>query len=145
MFCADTQQAQPNIAQETNSIPESYQAKVLSLLSCIKTQNDQIISLLKHTGTLKGTLKPELKFPIQNADELNTIEPLLEKKENYDNLVSYMRTFGGRDISSKVSRIMKFCFTDQLAEQYNFYGKRSNKKPFCKLRLRECIVGKFNI
>lgn len=30
---------------------------------------------------IKGTLKPELKFPIQNTDELNTIiEPLLEKK-----------------------------------------------------------------
>ncbi|XP_047986901.1 uncharacterized protein LOC125238336 [Leguminivora glycinivorella] len=117
-----------------------YQTKVLSLLTCIKTQNDQIISLLKHTGTSKGSLKPEFKFPIQNADELTTTELLIEKKENYDNLVSYMRTIGGRDIASKVSRLMKFCFTDQLAQQYNFYGKRSNKKPFCQLRLRDCIV-----
>lgn len=71
-----------------------YQAKVLSLLSCIKTQNDVLISLLKQqqSSTLKGSLKPELnlKFPTHNADELNsTIEPLLANKENYDNLVSY--------------------------------------------------------
>ncbi|KOB70073.1 PXMP2/4 family protein 4 [Operophtera brumata] len=60
----------------------------------------------------------------------------------YQRPVSYIKILGGRDVSTKVYRIMKWALTDQIAEQYNFYGKRSNKKPFCQLRLRDCVVGK---
>ncbi|KAL4704914.1 hypothetical protein ACJJTC_005702 [Scirpophaga incertulas] len=128
-----------NKRQETDDLQlTGFQDKVVSLLTLIKIQNDQILSILKHKRM--GVKKPDYKFPLKTNEDLENTEKLLKIEENYENLVSYLETLGGRDTSNKVSRIMKTLLADGLSKEFNFYGKRSQKRPFCQLLLRKCIV-----
>lgn len=56
---------------------------------------------------------------------------------------AFLCTIGGRDISTKVSRILRYLFTDALASEFSFYGKRLNKRPFSDLCLKTVIVGAY--
>lgn len=58
--------------------------------------------------------------------------------------VSYLKSLGGRNAQDKTSRILKHLISDNVASQFNFFGKRSNKRPFSSLRLQSCITGLFN-
>lgn len=60
--------------------------EVITLLTLIKCQNDQILSRLKST---EGTLKVDFKLPITTIEALETAEGLLKNQENYDNLVCF--------------------------------------------------------
>ncbi|KAL4705616.1 hypothetical protein ACJJTC_009426 [Scirpophaga incertulas] len=129
-----------NKRQETDDLQlTGFQDEVVSLLTLIKIQNDQILSILKHKR-MGVNLKPDYKFPLKTNEDLENTEKLLKIEENYENLVSYLETLGGRDTSNKVSRIMKTLLADGLSKEFNFYGKRSQKRPFCQLLLRKCIV-----
>lgn len=57
--------------------------EVITLLTLIKCQNDQILSRLKST---EGTLKVDFKLPITTIEALETAEGLLKNQVNYDNL-----------------------------------------------------------
>jgi hypothetical protein len=46
-------------------------------------------------------------------------------------------------MSSKVSRILKHLFTETLASEFSFYGKRLNKRPFSDLSLKTVVVGEY--
>lgn len=56
--------------------------------------------------------------------------------------VQYLTTLGGKDITSRVNRILKYYLADSLAESYSFFGKRNQKKAFAVLNLKKAIICK---
>ncbi|XP_061710095.1 uncharacterized protein LOC133519912 isoform X2 [Cydia pomonella] len=135
----------PNLGSDVPATPscgqglKGLQDTVVSLLAHIKAQNDIIISILREKHT-RLDLKPEFKFPIKTSEELEIVEKLLTSQENHANVVAYFKSLGGQGVNNKVSRVMKVAMSDSMASKYNFYGKRSDKKPFAELRLRACVV-----
>ncbi|XP_061718108.1 uncharacterized protein LOC133525750 isoform X2 [Cydia pomonella] len=133
----------PNLGSDVPATPscgqglKGLQDTVVSLLTHIKAQNDIIISILREKHT-RLDLKPEFKFPIKTSEELEIVEKLLTSQENHANVVAYFKSLGGQGVNNKVSRVMKVALSDSMASKYNFYGKRSDKKPFAELRLRAC-------
>lgn len=57
--------------------------------------------------------------------------------------IQYLGSLGGRDVATKIYRVLRFVMTDTLAVQYNFYGKRSAKRPFCDLKLNAVVIGMY--
>ncbi|KAG5877423.1 hypothetical protein JTB14_012907 [Gonioctena quinquepunctata] len=124
-----------------NALLEStgFHETIISLLSHIKIQNAQILALLQNKEEAKIKEFP-FAFPMKSVDDIQALEKLLEDKKQVDVLISYLATIGGRDLSGKVSRILKHLFLDTLAAKYSFYGKRSNKRPFSELCLKTVVL-----
>ncbi|KAL4710448.1 hypothetical protein ACJJTC_008850 [Scirpophaga incertulas] len=133
-----------NKRQETDDLQlTGFQDKVVSLLTLIKIQNDQILSILKHKR-MGVNLKPDYKFPLKTNEDLENTEKLLKIEENYENLVSYLETLGGRDTSNKVSRIMKTLLADGLSKEFNFYGEKITEKTILSTSSTKMYCGSCN-
>ncbi|XP_067208313.1 uncharacterized protein [Linepithema humile] len=126
----------------TNSSTEStvFQEKVIRLLSHLKAQNSQVLALLQNKEVLPSHKDFAFQFPMKSFDDVNHVEDILKEKTQIDILDATLSTIGGRDVSSKVSRILKYLFIDTLAAEFSFFGKRLNKRPFSDLYLRTIIV-----
>lgn len=57
--------------------------------------------------------------------------------------VSYFSAIGGKDVNSQVNNILRRLFTNELAKQFSFYGKRGDKKAFSTLKTKDLIVGNY--
>ncbi|KAL0114864.1 hypothetical protein PUN28_011899 [Cardiocondyla obscurior] len=77
---------------------------------------------------------------MKNMNDVDRVQEILKDRKQVDILNASLSSFGGRDVSSKVSRILKFLFIDELASEFSFYGKRLNKRPFSDLHLRTVII-----
>ncbi|XP_052748496.1 uncharacterized protein LOC116413809 [Galleria mellonella] len=118
---------------------KAYQVEMITLLSTIKNQNEQISELLKETAQPEN-YRHEFQFPIKNDDELNAIELVLRNEPGkYINLFKYIRSVGGRHLANRVSRVLKILMLDTMASKYNYFGKGS-KRAFSTLLLGKCVI-----
>lgn len=76
------------------------------------------------------------EFPMKSLHDVYHVEQTLKDKTQIDILTAFLCTIDGRDISTKVSRILRYFFTGALASEFSFYGKRLNKRPFSDLCLK---------
>ncbi|KAJ8934549.1 hypothetical protein NQ318_004979 [Aromia moschata] len=53
---------------------------------------------------------------------------------------SYLSSLGGKDLTNQTNRILKYIFLDEVAKNYNFYGKRAEKEAFSNLTLCSIII-----
>lgn len=133
----------------------AFQYKTLQFLSTLKEQNDQIINqnnnilkLLEQNNEINvGRIRDEpreldmpVSLPINNDETLKILEDYLKILNNANNLLNYLSSVGGKDVACRTNNILKLLLSDNIATLYNFYGKRSKKKPFCDLKLRNVIV-----
>ncbi|XP_025262216.1 uncharacterized protein LOC112637211 [Camponotus floridanus] len=77
---------------------------------------------------------PKTPDSVPDADSASSRTEVIEQT------TAFLCTIGGRDISTKISRILRYLFTDALASEFSFYGKRLNKRPFSDLCLKTVIV-----
>ncbi|KAK4882936.1 hypothetical protein RN001_006255 [Aquatica leii] len=75
---------------------------------------------------------------ISIQERLNQL--LTESPDTNSALCTYLGTLGGKDITNKTNRILKCILTDEVAQNYNYFGKRSKKKAFCDLQLNDVII-----
>ncbi|KAF5276984.1 hypothetical protein FQR65_LT16108 [Abscondita terminalis] len=105
----------------------AIQRKLFSLLIFIKDQNTQILEWIeKQSSTSISTLRESSTTPNIKVDF-----PINK---------SYFTSIGGKDVTNKTNNILKRCLTNQLASNFNFHGKRSNKRPFGELKLKSVIL-----
>ncbi|XP_057665090.1 uncharacterized protein LOC130899289 [Diorhabda carinulata] len=62
-------------------------------------------------------------------------------KKLFGGLSAYLSTFGGRDFTGHTNRILNFLFIYSLATNWNFCGKRGEKKTFKNLNVKDVIIG----
>lgn len=58
---------------------------------------------------------------------------------------SYLSRLGGRDLVTKINKVLKHCMTNEVATRYSFYGKRQGKRPLNDLQLKNCVIGEYLI
>ncbi|XP_011874181.1 PREDICTED: uncharacterized protein LOC105565515 isoform X2 [Vollenhovia emeryi] len=131
----------PSITSNDSSIDsKAFQEKIISLLSHIKTQNTQLLALLQNKEEILPLQDFGFQFPMKSLHDVDYVEQILKEKTQIDILNASLSTIGGRDVSSKVARILKYLFIDALAAKFSFYGKRLNKRPFSDLCLKSVII-----
>ncbi|RLU23883.1 hypothetical protein DMN91_004091 [Ooceraea biroi] len=122
--------------------------KIFSLLVDIKEQNNKILSLLNEKQVTSNTLAHNqfrlqdlpVNLPLSTQADLDILETYLKNSQNVSTMCSYLATLGGRDITSKTNRILKYLLTDKVASNYSFYGKRMNKSPFSSLKCCSVVL-----
>lgn len=110
-----------------------------------------------------------IKFPMDTLEHLDILENYLKEDEKLTNLVKkkyllnilnttyyvlklfdfnivfqtlYLATLGGKSTNTLTNKIMKFLYTDNLAKNFSFFGKRNNKKPFSECLLKTAVISK---
>lgn len=138
--------------------------KCLALLMHIKEQNDHILTCITQQQRNPAfQVLPELpaKFPLNSINDLLILDTyLIANSQAASGLVSsvfalifyckltsdfqssYLSSLGGKDITNKTNRILKYIFTDELAKHFNYLGQRSEKRAFSQLTLNEILIGK---
>ncbi|XP_018575572.1 uncharacterized protein LOC108914280 [Anoplophora glabripennis] len=120
------------------------QERNIELLMHIKEQNKQILATIsKQEKTREKSSLPDLpvKFPVDTNNNLKILDEILrENTEIADCLCSYLSSLGGKDATNRTNRILKYILSDEVAKNYNFYGKRTEKEAFCHLTLCSIIV-----
>ncbi|KAK4885759.1 hypothetical protein RN001_002030 [Aquatica leii] len=144
-----------NLTQINESSPQTFncdtpkisiQESCLTAVTHVKEQNKQILNYLtqqKEKQSSPFPVLPELptQLPINTEQDLIGLNQLLtESPDTNSALCTYLRTLGGKDITNKTNRILKYILTDEVAQNYNYFGKRSKKKAFCELQLNDMII-----
>ncbi|KYM95682.1 hypothetical protein ALC62_13670 [Cyphomyrmex costatus] len=91
----------------------------------IKEQNKQILGLLTEMQ------------PVRQIDPIDFPYDLPLK--SYDD-TPHLTTLGGNGAVGKTNRILKHLISDLVASEFNYFGSRSNKKPFYKLEVKKIIL-----
>ncbi|CAG9768241.1 unnamed protein product [Ceutorhynchus assimilis] len=79
-------------------------------------------------------------IPLQNIEDLKSIEEYLALDKNLSALASYCETLGGRDKVAKVNNILRNLLSNRVAAEFSFLGTRQDKRPFANLKLRKVVV-----
>ncbi|XP_067208803.1 uncharacterized protein [Linepithema humile] len=121
--------------------------KLVSLIATVKEQNDEILRWMnrqntKNINNVTGLPDTPFAFPLKTVEELDQLDVYL-KTNNDDNIAlsAYLSSLGGNHVPSKTNRILKYILTDAVAINFNYYGKRSQKRAFSDLSLKNLIVG----
>ncbi|KAK4885419.1 hypothetical protein RN001_001690 [Aquatica leii] len=135
-----------NISEDLIHRLISIQESCLTAVTHVKEQNKQILNYLtqqKEKQSSPFPVLPELptQLPINSEQDLIGLNTLLtESPDTNSALCTYLRTLGGKDITNKTNRILKYILTDEVTQNYNYFGKRSKKKAFCELQLNDVII-----
>ncbi|KAJ8931547.1 hypothetical protein NQ314_015526, partial [Rhamnusium bicolor] len=132
-----------NTLDDCNIDNTGFNRKCMNILLHIKEQNTQILSWIGNQSSSTQCTLPTLpvKLPLKCSEDLQNLETYLNSNEHASQaLISYLSTVGGRDAVSITNNILKRCLKDSLATGYNFYGKRTGKKAFQELTLKNIIV-----
>ncbi|KAK4873188.1 hypothetical protein RN001_015217 [Aquatica leii] len=132
-----------NIQTETNEIPYTLESeKIYEMLISINLhvksvderlkkmefrQNGQHINL-EMANTFTDTL------PITNLEAVEKFEELLSNKPNNQAFITFMHGIGGRNIKENINRMLKTCFTNEMATRCSWLGQRGNFR-MCDLRI----------
>ncbi|KAK4878003.1 hypothetical protein RN001_010509 [Aquatica leii] len=145
-----------NISFEQSSLQKqleesSFQIKLFKQLKFIQEQNSQILAIVKkHPPSAilpKINILPDnlpCDFPIKNQENLQELEVYLLDNQNFSCLVAYLAAIGGKDLTTQVNNVLRRLLSNDLASQFSFYGKRSNKKAFSTLKTKDLVIGKFS-
>ncbi|XP_060600015.1 uncharacterized protein LOC132753549 [Ruditapes philippinarum] len=99
-----------------------------------------IVSKMAKVEGVRSSEKPEnLNLPASTSEELEALEAELEEGECFNGLVSYLSVQGGVSTTDMVRRVMRQCLTNQLAVQFNWFGKKG-KRAFGKLKLAQAVT-----
>ncbi|KAK4880332.1 hypothetical protein RN001_008478 [Aquatica leii] len=141
-----------NISFEQSSLQKqleesSFQIKLFKQLKFIQEQNSQILAIVKkHPPSAilpKINILPEnlpCDFPIKNQENLQELEVYLLDNQNFSCLVAYLAAIGGKDLTTQVNNVLRRLLSNDLASQFSFYGKRSNKKAFSTLKTKDLVI-----
>lgn len=77
-----------NFLAHKNTFVLGFQERVVTLLTHIKTQNDQILTILSQKSGQEN-VQSDFEFPIKTLEALDATEELLQNKTKYDNLVRF--------------------------------------------------------
>lgn len=87
----------------------------------------------------KGNLPLDIPdLPLDDLEQLESFEDYLNGKENFRNIVKYLYSVGGDDISSNVRNILKTLMTNKLAEKFNWKGK-GEKEAFGERKTQKVL------
>ncbi|KAK4873145.1 hypothetical protein RN001_015174 [Aquatica leii] len=135
------------LGRRFNTSTYFYTRKLFNGSYHVKEQNKQILNYLTQQKEKQQSspfpVLPELptQLPINTEQDLIGLNQLLtESPDRNSALCTYLRTLGGKDITNKTNRILKYILTDEVAQNYNYFGKRSKKKAFCELQLNDVII-----
>ncbi|XP_071578619.1 uncharacterized protein [Temnothorax nylanderi] len=116
--------------------------KLVSLVATVKEQNTEILRWINRQNTTNNAL-PDIPFafPLNTVEEVDQLDVYL-KTNNNDSIAlsAYLSTLGGNHVPSKTNRILRYILADAVAVHFNFYGKRSQKKAFSDLSLKNLVV-----
>ncbi|KAJ8959280.1 hypothetical protein NQ317_003933 [Molorchus minor] len=118
--------------------------KLVALVSHIKQQNDHILEWTNKQNSSVNTTKfgMPFSFPVETVDELDQLNSYIsDNSDQFTALALYLSTLGGDTVTSKTNRILKHIMSDVIASKFNYYGQRSQKRPFSDLPLKNLIVG----
>ncbi|XP_056631476.1 uncharacterized protein LOC130441716 [Diorhabda sublineata] len=139
---------QSNIRAVVESNGANTQDDVITLLKTIREQNNQILQWIRkqdRSGNhASNTDLPDdigVQFPLNSQEDITKLVTYLSEKNNCLALSAYLSTFGGRDFTGHTNRILNFLFTYSLATNWNFCGKRGEKKAFKNLNVKDVIIG----
>ncbi|CAH0561685.1 unnamed protein product [Brassicogethes aeneus] len=123
----------------------AFNKRIITLLETISEQNKRILSNIerKQQPANIGPSLPELpvQLPVKNLVDLQLLDNYLKGNADQSSaLSSYLAILGGKDITNKITRVLKYLVVDKVAKFFNFYGKRSKKEAFCDLALRNIII-----
>ncbi|KAK4882599.1 hypothetical protein RN001_005918 [Aquatica leii] len=122
--------------------------EIASYLGKIYQQNRQILALLSNptvdTRLARNNDMPDediLKLmPLKNEEDLKRIEILFSQQSEAVNKLSiYFSYIGAHTTNNYVNVLLKKVISNELACNYNYYGKRG-KLPFSTLHLNEMII-----
>ncbi|KAL1509930.1 hypothetical protein ABEB36_004594 [Hypothenemus hampei] len=151
-------QRPPRLEYKDSLIIKEYSKKLISIfkgresvselrergsLSDCRTKQFDFISFEKKDNTASNDNTKEkfpIKFPVATFPTLDILEDFLTDKTNYSHLVEFLSSIGGKDSKAKTIRILKTVITDELAQNFNFFGKRGSKKAFITLKLCAVIL-----
>ncbi|CAG9769996.1 unnamed protein product [Ceutorhynchus assimilis] len=122
-----------------------FQKNLITVLLQIKQQNSKILNILEDRQGATGLklVPPKdmpVAIPLQNIEDLKSIEEYLALDKNLSALASYCETLGGRDKVAKVNNILRNLLSNRVAAEFSFLGTRQDKRPFANLKLRKVVV-----
>ncbi|KAL2083703.1 hypothetical protein ACEWY4_019118 [Coilia grayii] len=96
------------------------------------------------TGSREPRLPDDVLLPLQNYEDLNSLEQKLANSHYQKDLTAYLGTIGGSSVQGTTRRVLATLIGHSLAMAINWNGS-NNKKAFRDLALKRVVVGKFII
>ncbi|CAL8121242.1 unnamed protein product [Orchesella dallaii] len=121
----------------------AFEKKLLAIVGEIKVDVAEILS--RNTSIGEAAQRRQLDsipfiFPINNAKELRQFDDwLLREPDNFESVVAYCASFGGKHLGKIVTTILKKLISPELAKQINFIGA-NQKIAFSNLKLCEAVL-----
>ncbi|CAL8068024.1 unnamed protein product [Orchesella dallaii] len=121
----------------------AFEKKLLAIVGEIKVDVAEILS--RNTSIGEAAQQRQLdsipfSFPINNAKELQQFDDwLLRDQDNFESVVAYCASFGGKNLGKIVTTILKKLISPELAKQINFIGA-NQKIAFSNLKLCEAVL-----
>ncbi|KAK4882501.1 hypothetical protein RN001_005820 [Aquatica leii] len=136
-----------NIQAEANEIPytlESQSVTTTTTANRISLEKiyEMLISINLHVKSIDERMK-KMKFrqngqninlemantftdtlPITNLESVEKFEELLSNKINNQAFITFMHGIGGRNIKENINRMLKTCFTNEMATRCSWLGQR---------------------
>lgn len=82
----------------------------------------------------------DFPLPLTSVEKLNEFEDFIEN--NRDIVATFFLRCGGRTPEKHIKRLLRSTFTDELARQFNWTGKKgSGKKALKDLQIIQVIIG----
>nr|CAB3267653.1 inactive serine/threonine-protein kinase VRK3 [Phallusia mammillata] len=121
----------------------SVQKQILCGIEHVKLQLANVLAVLQNNSQNPSNpikLPSNVSFPLNDMESLQHFEDVLKDKDKtvQNNLVQYLGSIGGKDISTTVRHILVHCVSNKLALQFNMKGK-GKKHAFTLLGLNEII------
>ncbi|XP_060588241.1 uncharacterized protein LOC132743705 isoform X1 [Ruditapes philippinarum] len=123
--------------------------RIFTLLEKMTRQQTQILDtvhqvfgvvskLESQDGGGPTELPDDIHLPVTSIEELELVETGLQEPGCFNGLVTYLTLQGGITRSDMSKRVMKHCMSNQLALQFNWFGKKG-KRAFGKLKLAKAV------
>ncbi|XP_060566305.1 uncharacterized protein LOC132725228 [Ruditapes philippinarum] len=123
--------------------------RIFTLLEKMSRQQTQILDtvhrvfgvvskLESQDGGGPTELPDDIHLPVTSIEELELVETGLQEPGCFNGLVTYLTLQGGITRSDMSKRVMKHCMSNQLALQFNWFGKKG-KRAFGKLKLAKAV------
>ncbi|XP_025269900.1 uncharacterized protein LOC105259393 [Camponotus floridanus] len=107
-------------------------------------QNEEILKILKNKERSQGPNFQEPNLPVQlplkNFEEVTLLHDHINDNENFSELISYLSTLGGHDVTSKTNAILRKILTNEVASHYSFLGSKNQKKAFPTINLNRAVI-----
>ncbi|XP_076648052.1 uncharacterized protein LOC143356334 [Halictus rubicundus] len=112
-------------------------------------QSNAEVRSIKEAQSNKGSGTPSnisflrkfdtLKFPLNSSSDVPLLEEILNNRDEFENAVTEMYKIGGNTMYSFVKRILTTLFTNDVALEYSWMG-RKGKKPFHCMKIAELVI-----